>query len=340
MTSGIERVSFEKGLCNFCRQEFPLISSQHKEKCLKDFYQTIERLKEYQGEYNCMVAFSGGKDSAYLLYILKYEYGLRPLAVTVDTGFLNPNAHDNIARVTKKLHIDHTFIKPNQELFNSLYRYFLNNLAKLSHGRNVVYDMCALCTHIMDICMLKLAVEKRIPVLFIGLSPDEIRMVLRIYGPDIAEHFYESAPYNIIEEKNAPLKCAEILNADLLKEIHLPVASEGMPRVIFPFHVLPYDPEKFRQFLDEKGIIPKEKSSPYASNCQMNWIMIYAFMKKFKYNPYIEMFSDIVRQKPELRASYIWIDNYIKLAIKFGLFKNKEINNILKELKLDKKDIL
>src|SRR4051812_1821371 len=59
-----------------------------------------------KGEYDCLVCFSGGKDSAYLLYKLKKEYGLRVLAYTTDMN-VPPMAWDNIKRTVEKLDVDH-----------------------------------------------------------------------------------------------------------------------------------------------------------------------------------------------------------------------------------------
>ena len=50
----------ENGVCNFCR-EF-----------------------KGKGSYDCLMAYSGGKDSTYTLWILKKKYDLRILALTFD----------------------------------------------------------------------------------------------------------------------------------------------------------------------------------------------------------------------------------------------------------------
>ena len=50
-------------------------------------------------KYDSIVAFSGGKDSCFALYLAKKKYGLRPLAVSADNGFLTERARQNMKRI-------------------------------------------------------------------------------------------------------------------------------------------------------------------------------------------------------------------------------------------------
>lgn len=48
----------------------------------------LEKIVSEKGkEYDVAVMYSGGKDSAYLLYLLKEVYKLRVVAVMVDNGY-------------------------------------------------------------------------------------------------------------------------------------------------------------------------------------------------------------------------------------------------------------
>ena len=50
-------------------------------------------ISEHRGNcvYDCIVPFSGGKDSTWTLYYLVKEYKIKPLVVRFDHGFLRPN---------------------------------------------------------------------------------------------------------------------------------------------------------------------------------------------------------------------------------------------------------
>jgi len=73
------RVKFTDGVCNACsyRDEYEKTDWTEKKQ---EFAELLDR---YRGaEYDCIVPFSGGKDSAAIAWRLKHEYGARPLLVT------------------------------------------------------------------------------------------------------------------------------------------------------------------------------------------------------------------------------------------------------------------
>jgi tRNA(Ile)-lysidine synthase TilS/MesJ len=57
-------------------------------------------------KYDCVIGFSGGRDSTYTLYRAKREWGLRPLAVHFNDGFGNPMAGENMQKAADKLGVD------------------------------------------------------------------------------------------------------------------------------------------------------------------------------------------------------------------------------------------
>lgn len=75
--------------------------------------------------YDCIVAFSGGKDSTYALCRL-VDMGVRVLAFTLDNGYISEDAKQNIDRVVSKLGIDHEYLSTqymNEIFVDSLRRY-------------------------------------------------------------------------------------------------------------------------------------------------------------------------------------------------------------------------
>lgn len=62
-------------------------------------------------KYDCLIGFSGGLDSAYLLHMAVKEWGLRPLVFHIDSGFNLPVGTHNVEKMAKKLdvelHIEH-----------------------------------------------------------------------------------------------------------------------------------------------------------------------------------------------------------------------------------------
>jgi N-acetyl sugar amidotransferase len=109
----------EEGICNICRQnEFKKekIDWVAKKKELDELIETYRG----KGDYDCLVPFSGGKDSTWNVYYLMKEYKIKPLVVRFDHGFLRPNLHENTTKVLRELGADfHTFT-PNWKLVQKL----------------------------------------------------------------------------------------------------------------------------------------------------------------------------------------------------------------------------
>ena len=83
-----------KGVCDACNQAATkkLIDWDERERELKDL---LDKHRSNNGQYDCLVPGSGGKDSVFQAHILKYKYGMHPLTCTwppilyTDYGFKN-----------------------------------------------------------------------------------------------------------------------------------------------------------------------------------------------------------------------------------------------------------
>src|SRR5690349_292908 len=72
----------EQGICDACRlgeQKRRTIDWDDRERRLREL---CDRYRRNDGHYDCLVPGSGGKDSFYAAWKLKYEYGMHPLTVT------------------------------------------------------------------------------------------------------------------------------------------------------------------------------------------------------------------------------------------------------------------
>lgn len=95
-----------KGVCNYCRNYKPKIQIQSFEK-LKAL---VEPYRRKDGRADCIVPFSGGRDSTYSLHIVKKELGLNPIAFTYDWGMVTDLARRNIARACGKLGVENIIV--------------------------------------------------------------------------------------------------------------------------------------------------------------------------------------------------------------------------------------
>ena len=78
-----------EGICDACRvaeQKESINWKAREDELLK----LLDQHRKNDGSYDCLVPGSGGKDSAYQSHVLKYKYGMNPLAVTVSPALPLP----------------------------------------------------------------------------------------------------------------------------------------------------------------------------------------------------------------------------------------------------------
>ena len=108
-----ETIEFDEGgVCNICRQKEFRDGKINWEARKEQLNLLIEK---YRGkyEYDCIVPFSGGKDSTFTLHYLVKEYGVRPLVVQFNHGFFRDNLLKNAERTFKSLGVDVMTFTPN-----------------------------------------------------------------------------------------------------------------------------------------------------------------------------------------------------------------------------------
>ncbi len=153
-----ETISFDdQGVCNICRgQEFRNENIDWDAR-KKELGALIE---EHRGryDYDCIIPFSGGKDSTWTLYYLVKEYGVKPLVVRFDHGFMRPNLEDNVIKATRELGVDILSFRPNWKVVQKL---MLQSF--LEKG-----DFCWHCHTGIFSYPMWIALEKKVPLIFWG----------------------------------------------------------------------------------------------------------------------------------------------------------------------------
>ncbi|MDZ4838530.1 MAG: N-acetyl sugar amidotransferase [Bacteroidota bacterium] len=109
----------DAGECNICK------NIEFKQEHIDWDQRKVELgqlIEEYRGkyDYDCLVPFSGGKDSTWTLYYLLKEYNIKPLVVRFDHGFLRPNLNENTKKVQRKLGVDFHHFTPNWKVVQKL----------------------------------------------------------------------------------------------------------------------------------------------------------------------------------------------------------------------------
>lgn len=102
--SSVELKLDKDGICNFCHQARKALKEIEAEKV--NLPRIIEKIKK-SGEgkkYDALIGLSGGVDSSYAL-LKAVEMGLRPLCFSIDNGWNDPKADENIMCLVEGLKV-------------------------------------------------------------------------------------------------------------------------------------------------------------------------------------------------------------------------------------------
>jgi hypothetical protein len=133
----------DRGVCSWCRSGYP----NYRPLGIEFLRQTIHARLRPDSEADCIVGVSGGKDSAFALWALKREFGLRVEAFTYDHDGVTEHARANVRSVCSTLDVPlHVFSLGDHRHLNSFKDYFE---AFLAHPSPVTAGMtCVACKHL------------------------------------------------------------------------------------------------------------------------------------------------------------------------------------------------
>lgn len=97
-----------EGVCNYCL-EYKKIEYRSDTSLKK----LVSKYRSKGEKPDCILAFSGGRDSAYGLHYLVKELGMHPVAVTFDWGMVSDIGRRNQARMLGKLGVEHIIVTAN-----------------------------------------------------------------------------------------------------------------------------------------------------------------------------------------------------------------------------------
>ena len=160
----------ESGVCDACKVAIKKkeINWNNREK---ELLLLLDKHRGKYGDYDCIVPGSGGKDSVYASYILKYKYGMSPLTVTWPPILYTDYGYENFKKWIEIGGFDNLTLKPSGKVMKLLTKLSIVNL--LHPFQTFVLGQKNLAP--------KIAEKFKIPLVFYGESEAE-------YGNPIAEH--------------------------------------------------------------------------------------------------------------------------------------------------------
>ena len=130
----------EEGVCNFCR-EFEEITYLGREK----LEEVIEEARGGDGDYDCIVPMSGGRDSTYALYVARKEYDLKTLAVNFNNEFNHEQARINIRMACEITGADFISVRSENDIGINLVQSLLKEELGLGFSRRP--NICRACSY-------------------------------------------------------------------------------------------------------------------------------------------------------------------------------------------------
>ena len=121
------KINEQDGICDACKQNDIKNKINWKER-EKKLVKLLDKHRKKNGEYDCLIPGSGGKDSAFQAHVLKYKYNMNPLIVTwppilyTDYGLKNYNNWINIGG------FDALVVRPNGRVMKELTKLSIINL--------------------------------------------------------------------------------------------------------------------------------------------------------------------------------------------------------------------
>ena len=162
----------DDGICGACHTTFDKkkieVDWEERERKLKDI---CAKYKSNNGSYDCICPGSGGKDSFYASYLLKYKYGMNPLTITWAPNMYTDWGWRNFQRWIGS-GFDNYLVTPNPRVHRLLTRLSVDNL--LHPFQNFIIGQKSFAP--------KMAARLNIPLIFYGESDAE-------YGTGPEERF-------------------------------------------------------------------------------------------------------------------------------------------------------
>lgn len=271
----------ETSLCSICQ----LTPSQEELAGIRaQIRQDVEGIIEaHRGArpYECVVAFSGGKDSSYTLKLLTETYGLRCIAITIENGFLSRGALRNCKAVCDALGVDHVLFTPSRRFMTRMYRASAEDEAM--HAPAAIQrasSICSSCISLVNTHVLQRALELGAPIVaggYIGGQLPRDASILTV-RPGLQARIRSSMVKRFVRafgEEAQPYFDLPT-GADTAREI----------KVINPMLGLSVTEEEIIEAIEPLGWRRPPDTGLTSTNCRLNDLGVYVHSRRHGFHPY------------------------------------------------------
>ncbi len=277
-------------VCNFCNA-----ANECKDQavtvleCERKFAEIVDQCKGRQ-TYDCLIAYSGGKDSTYTLQLLKNSYGLKLLAFSFDNWFQSERARLNIRTVLRNINVDHWTLTPRFDVIKSIIVASIENKSS-SKALTRASSICTSCISMIRYAGFRLAVDLKIPIIAFGMSPGQAPLATAVVKTNarmtkMMQHAF-LRPFS--EQLRAELK------PFFLEERHFN-RPDDFPWSVNPLAFVEYDEGEVFRVAEQFGWNKPQDTDANSTNCLLNSLANQVHIERFGFNPYAYEIAELVRK--------------------------------------------
>jgi len=279
-----------EGVCVSCRA-----FEKHRHR-LASYFKTPEELQSLlagagarrNSRYDCLLLLSGGKDSSYMLARV-VQMGAKPLAYTLDPGYLSDEAKQNIRALTTSLGVDHIF--GSTPHMNTIFADSLQRHANVCNG----------CFKTLYTLSIALAKERGIPIVLTGLSRGQLfetRLAKYYNIPDFNEAEIDQA---VLDARRVYHRLDDAVSRTLDVKIFQSGAIFDEVQVIDFFRYVDVTLAEMKRLLASIGW-SRPADTGRSTNCLINDVGIFVHKRVRGYHNYALPYSWDVRMGHKTRT--------------------------------------
>lgn len=291
-------ISFnDRGVCNYCVNT-PLPDEARKREYTAKFEGLLESSRGKR-EFDVIMAYSGGKDSTYTMYLLSHTYGLKILAYTFDNGFISREALSNITRMCDVMDATSMIVRPPFNLLREVFRFSAVSDIYSPKTLDRASSICTTCIGLVKSQVLKIALRMGIPLVAFGWSPGQAPIASAIMqtNPRLQRLTHASVRDPLLRSPGGAG-----LASYFLSDRDLEIAQERWPVNIHPLAFTSYNEDSIIETIRSLGWEKPADTDPNSTNCLLNALANYLHRKRFGFHPYAWEVAGIVRSDSMIRA--------------------------------------
>jgi len=310
------------GICHKCFEFEKKYAARDFKRLEQELMHIFAWAKTQKKRYDCIVPFSGGKDSSYTIYTCQKKYGLKVLAVNFNNGLRTPEALLNIENIIKKTNAAYVCYGPAWETLKKLYREFL-----LKTGQ-----FCFACDMGIWATVHRVAEQYDVPLIVSGFSAQ-----IESRGPKIYSYnnkLFETVAKNILSKKELFDFLEETKFEKLTRRLKHFRLSRYRKQISLPGYILWDDKHIKETIYNELGWQKRADGSSDHIDCLFAPLKNYLVVQKWGFGEKTTKYSAMVRAGQMNREE----------ALKKAEFEehsdiSEAINTFMQVLGIDRKDL-